>query len=93
MGEGGTGADNTDTDSAAKVGDSDDETACEHAVASELSLVVGIEVFESVDFALKLSLQDDGDDDTVDGNSLAENDRDQVLAHNTGHLDSRSDDG
>ena len=43
--------------------------------------------------ALWLGLQQNGDDHTVDGNGLAENNRNQVHGSDSGRLDRRGEDG
>jgi hypothetical protein len=80
-------ADHADTHSASKVGHTDDETSTDHGVARELSLLVSLAVSVDVCSGGQLTRENNGKDDAIDGDSLAENDADQILRLDSGHLD------
>ena len=74
MGQSGAGADDTDADSAAQVRETNDEAASEDAVASVLGLLPDLSGGEEVGVAVHLTGQDNCHNDSVDGDSFAEND-------------------
>ena len=87
-------ADNTDRESTGHVAHTDDEASEEVAVAGILGNLIGDQVDPWVSHAfLGSSLQNDCHDKAVDSDSLAENDRHQVLGDDARHLDCGSDDG
>ena len=87
-------ADATNGQAANEVGDSDNEADSEDVVGGELSILPRNGVTSDVrDNWTELVLQDDGNDDAVNSDSLAENDGNQVLGNNALHLDSGAHNG
>ena len=86
MSEGSSRADDAHTEAADEVREANDQADGEDAVAGELSHLVRPDTVVDVTHA-DFIYHDDCDDETVDGDGLAENNRDEVLGHDTLHLD------
>ena len=89
--KGSGGTNHTDGKTADEVGNTDDETASEDNVSTVESVVIRSGVAGVVHVGVRgvaqLAVEDNGKDNTVDGDGLAEDDTDQVLADNSGHFD------
>merc|ERR1712080_692052 len=83
------------TDSTDQVGDAGGETSPEHGVSREPVHRLDLEVLVNhrLGELLDLARQDDGDDESIDGDCLAEDDGDEVLGLDPGGLDASADDG
>ena len=91
------GAENTDADTAEDVRETHADSNPESAVASVLSKLVSVLILVDVvglgHICGLLALRDKkGNDEAVDAASLAENDTDQVLRLDAGHLDQGTQD-
>lgn len=82
IGQGARTARDTDAYTAKEIGQTDS-----HATPEEGKRGMEIGVLGSRAKVLKLALEDDGNNDTVDGHGLAENDTDQILRSDPGSLD------
>ena len=88
------GADNSDGHTAGEVTPADSHTSGEEGVSSGHDLVDVLAVgAQGVDSGFHLTAEDDGQNDTVDSDGLAENDGDEVLAADLGGADSTTGDG
>ena len=90
----GTRSDNSDANTACQVGEADHDTSREELVALSFGLLVSIPVFVAVSIsqfvdlpALWLTSQENGNDDSVNGDSFTEDNGDEVLGSNSWSLD------
>jgi hypothetical protein len=90
IGQGSTAAVDANSHTAHQVAEADGQTGPEQGVASKVR--VGREHVGALD-AGDLGGEDDGHDDTVDGDDLAEDDGDEVLGSDSGSLDACTEDG
>lgn len=94
IGQGRTGTDNTDGDTAKQVDQTDGQASAEHYITGEPVVVPDVLVSNDrgPGEVLQHAGQDDGRDETVDGDGFAEDDRDQVLGFDARGLDTSTDD-
>jgi len=89
VGQGSAGTVDTNTDTANQIAHADESAAPEKGVSS---VVVASRVCSVAANLSQLGREHDAHDDAVDGNHLAENNRDQVLGADSWRLDTTTED-